>query len=198
MAIEIIDRGNKSSHFIVDGLAAAQHPNALNSFNLLYENFSDIKRIIEIGTLNGGLSLFLCQYSSFKDIPLITYDIVKKAELNNYCDYRIKNCFENNGKEIIDLINLEGRTLLLCDGGNKVNEFNFFSDHLKTGDIIMAHDYWHSPEYVKQRGWDKFWGSEIQYHQIKDSCEKNNLIPILREEIEKSFWCCFIKNEKNN
>lgn len=38
-------------------------------------------------------------------------------------------------------IKREGTTLILCDGGSKINEFNILSKYLKSGDIIMAHDY---------------------------------------------------------
>ncbi len=199
MSVEKFFReGMCKSTILVDGIPAAQHPNAIESFDKLARSYPNIKTIIEIGTLFGGFSLFLGKYSEFGEAKVITYDIKKpekSEEIKKYCDLRIKDCFSEGGKEIIDLINLSERSLILCDGGNKINEFNFFGKYLKEGDIIMAHDYWHSQEYVTERGWEKAWGREIEYKHIKETCEKFNLTPILRDDMERSYWACFIKNK---
>lgn len=129
------------------GVGAAQIPGTELVF---LEIIKDFDLIIEIGTDNGGFSVWL--YKNKKpDSLFLTYEmdpshvkIPKNHEVNDfirYCD-----CFD---PDIIDsisaLIKTRGRTLLLCDGGSKTTEFSIFSKLLKTGDVIMMHDFADSP-----------------------------------------------------
>ena len=98
-------------------------------------------RIIEIGTALGGLSVLfrLC------NAEFVTYDIedvrFDKGLFDSLgIDFRLADCFERE-KEIADLIQKEGTTLLFCDGGDKPKEFKTFARYLKPGDVICAHDY---------------------------------------------------------
>ena len=36
---------------------------------------------------------------------------------------------------------LKGKTIVLCDGGDKPREFKTFSKYLKKGDLILGHDF---------------------------------------------------------
>ena len=47
-------------------------------------------------------------------------------------------------------------TYIICDGGNKPKEFNFWAPKIPIGSIISAHD----------------WGVEISINDIKDTADK--------------------------
>jgi len=96
---------------------------------------------------------------------------------------------------VTNMISNGGKTLVLCDGGNKINEFNFYSDFIKNGDIIMAHDYSESTEFFNENINEKIWNwMEITYDDIKESVEQNNLVKYEKINFDNAVWCCFQKN----
>ena len=185
------------------GIRISQNDNAIPTFDRMFKelefNNTPIKRIIELGTFHGGLSVFLGIYCFMKNIPFITYDIKpfvhELSKVNNLfkslnIDYRIKN-INDSFEEIKNEIEKDGVTLLLCDGGDKVNEFNTFSNYLKTNDIIMAHDYAVDTFIFENEIKNKLWNwHEIQFSQIQDACEKNNLKDYMKDDFEKAVWVC--------
>jgi predicted O-methyltransferase YrrM len=97
-------------------------------------------RIIEIGTAFGGLTslvAYLCP-----NAKVFTYDnrSILQAKLPPNVTAKVVDVFDVI-EEVADLIRADGEVLLLCDGGDKVREFNTFAKYLKPGDVIMAHDY---------------------------------------------------------
>lgn len=109
-------------------------------------NETQLTRIIELGTGFGGLSILL----ALVGLEFITYDIndIRKNRplfdaLN--IDFRKADVFERID-EIKELIQKPGKTLLICDGGNKPKEFKTFAPFLKPDDIIIAHDYRYDPD----------------------------------------------------
>lgn len=180
-----------------DGVQISQVLGIYNLFNKEY--FSKFNTIIEIGTYNGGLSSYI--FDSKKDETIfVTYDIDPKVnilrERRNDIDFRIGDCFEEIiFKEITNFIKRKGCTLLICDGGDKIREFNLFSKHLKKDDIIIIHDY-------KQDNklWDEaceFWqwpyGYQSLYQDIKSAIIENNLQEYKNKESNFFLWGSFIK-----
>ena len=104
---------------------------------------SQYDNVVEIGSYNGGLSSYI--FDNLKEgASFASFDIDSSINESNRkdIDFRIKDCFSKEGqKEIIELIQQPGKTLLICDGGDKNKEFNTFSKYLKTDDIIILHDY---------------------------------------------------------
>ena len=171
----------KNMHWPFFGSFMQQTPNAVLSINRLL-NDNNFRRIIEIGTHDAGLSIFLALYCNLsKRLPQLnssvgykarttmktprdffTFDVVMRDESMTDLVQRL------GGHAIIQdvfdplcisgvgsLIKKEGQSLLICDGGNKKREFEVYSPILKQGDIIMAHDYARdatSFEKVKNRG----------------------------------------------
>jgi hypothetical protein len=151
--------------------------------DILNDN-KQIKGIIEIGTGAGSLSIFLgaeCYERRYK--PLLTYDIkkYKKPRLFDLLKvkYIVRDCFNeksiNEIKEYITDIPI----FLMCDGGIKIKEFNYFTGLLKQGSIIAAHD----------------WGDEIKLEDILGTVYKYSLEPLLENEwnrppnyIKTCFW----------
>jgi len=186
-----------------DGWGAQQNPNA---FEVFYNFIDEIKpsRILEIGTSLGGFTSFLNYASKRLNIPcnILSYDIYEKDwyidMINEGIDVRIENIFNLHytevKQEVIDFINQDGVTLILCDGGSKIHEFNLLSDYMKVGDFIMAHDYSENEETFKESVYMKIWNwHEIADKDIQDACDRNNLISYNKEIFNTVAWVCKIK-----
>ena len=186
----------KQKFLLVDGVIAAQTPGIESAFKSILKS---IDTIIEIGFNRGALSLWLDRN---KDVntKLVCYDITFQDKcVDNGIDFRQGDCFNSDViEEIKSLINRPGKTLLLCDGGNKEREFEVYSPFLKEGDIIMLHDYAHTGteyEYIKEMiGWETPY--ESSYDNIKNSVALNNLIPYQYELFKSVLWGSFIKSYK--
>jgi hypothetical protein len=91
----------------------------------------------------------------------------------------------------------DGITLVLCDGGNKIEEFKILSKYIKKGDFIMAHDYARDEKKFLDDINLKFWNwHEIQESDISNACETNGLekIQVFRETLKSPRF----KIEKTN
>ena len=165
-----------------------------------FENES-FEYVIEIGTSYGGLSLFLNEQSNIHNFKFITYDIsdvrIKKAWLDNKIpfDYRIEDCFSTNTSNFIITLLKENKCLLLCDGVNRVEEFNFFSQFITSGSYIMAHDYSTNKDYFNKNIRDTVWNwFEIEDADIMPSVDDYNLIkPEYYEKFKDVVWVCYKK-----
>jgi len=186
-----------------DGWGAQQNP---NTFEVFYNFLNEIKpaRILEIGTSLGGFTSFLNYASKRLNIPcnILSYDIYFKEwyndMINEGIDVRVENVFNDHytevKQEVIDFINQDGITLILCDGGSKIHEFKILSDYMKNNDFIMAHDYSRNEETFKENVYMKIWNwHEIADKDIQESCEKNNLISYNQEIFDTVAWVCKIK-----
>lgn len=164
------------------------------------------KRILEIGTSSGGLTLLLrdlLDNNGLEGTELRTYDVNNPQYLYQHkknIDIRVKNVFNHQyddlveKDEIVNFITQEGPTIVLCDGGSKINEFNILSQYIKKGDIIMAHDYSKNYEYFEQNIKNKIWNwCEITESHIQVSSQINNLTPYMEEEFASVVWVCKIK-----
>lgn len=154
--------------------------------------------IIEIGTYNGGLTSWFADNKK-ENCKLVSFDIDGSINTTNRSDidFRVENCFDN--KTFLDIVNLiqrDGKTLVLCDGGNKEKEFNTFSEYLKSGDVIMAHDYMENEDewQFKTNFWQWPYAADTRFSNIKNTIEKNNLSPFKYEESKFIFWASYIKN----
>lgn len=171
-----------------------QNNQIFSLFESLFKT-NNIERIIEIGTAYGGLPILL-RVIGF-DGELITYNIHDELseEVSNLfkkfsIEQRIEDVF--SCEKVIDLIQSDGTTLLICDGGNKPEEVNSFSKYLKINDLIITHDYFDNESKFKEL--EDFWGvCEIMYKDIKDACELNNIKQI---EIALSERCAMYTGRK--
>lgn len=175
------------------GIFSQQNKNFYPVFEKLF-SLNKIERILEIGTATGG---FIRAIRDLTDAQIITYDIIEtkhKAVLEeNNIIVNVKSVFEDFDF-VEDYISKKGQVLVLCDGGNKIKEFGVFSHLLKSGDIIMAHDYSYDENlyqaYIKNHVWR--W-CEIQYKDIALPVELNNLEPFMTEEFQEAVWTCWKK-----
>jgi len=174
-----------------------------NAYQVFYEFIKDVrpKRILEIGTALGGFTTFLkiiCDDLNL-DTNIRSYDIHKHPWYNDIIslgvDIRVENIFSDGfldmDQEVKDFIKQEGVTIVLCDGGWKIGEFNLISDYIKSGDFILAHDYAENREVFDEKIYGKIWNwLEIQESDIHESCLRNNLSSYQKEVFESVVWVC--------
>lgn len=178
-----------------------QKPVVMDIFPILLNKINPL-RVIEIGTGQGGLSMFIKDNLKL-NVEFYTFDInelkyhsgliengIKVVyknifidEVNNYNSYNVKQEWE----EIFKIT----PKLVICDGGNKKAEFNCLAKYLNQGDIIMLHDYSTNREtFEKLNVWNWL---ECQYSDIQSSCENYNLQPYMHDVFLNVAWGCFIK-----
>ena len=158
---------------------------------------STFTNIVEIGTYNGGLTSWL--FDNLKEGgKLISYDIDGTINHTNRkdIDFRVDDCFADQPfKDIIELIQSEGRTLVVCDGGNKAKEFNIFSKYLKSNDVIIAHDYCENDTEWKEK--TDYWQWPYEADTLPDlislAIKENNLEPYKYEQFKFLLWASYIK-----
>lgn len=175
------------------GIFTQQNKNFYPAFEKLFAQ-ENIVRVLEIGTATGG---FIRAVRDLTNAEIITYDVIEtkhKATLEeNNISVNVQSVFEDYDT-VEDYISRKGQTLVLCDGGNKIKEFEVFSRILKSGDIIMAHDYSRDENlyqaYIKNHVWR--W-CEIQYKDIALPVADNNLEPYMTDEFQEAVWTCWKK-----
>ena len=192
----------------------AKYNNMISQQNLYFLNnlktiLNDIKphRIIEIGTSRGATTLLLSDLLvelGLPDSKIKSFDIHKRPHLRDVSrsnlELYIGNIFIyhetklSNPEEIVDFLSRDKVNLILCDGGNKIAEFNILSQYLKKGDIIMAHDYSPDKDTFNKEYKDKIWNwLEISDKDIEDSVNQYNLEPYNMELIKPTAWVAKIK-----
>lgn len=190
------------------GIMLQQHEDYQTQFTKLLETTRP-KRILEIGTGAGGLTLFLRDtlnelglretYLKSYDVNNTTFDSnvhdLTNLELSKENLFGGGNEFVLERKDLIEpYIQSEGLTIVLCDGGNKIKEFNQISQLLKQGDIIMAHDYCENNEMFLSEYKDKIWNwCEIQEKDIENACVREGLENFMKHDFNKIVWVCKIK-----
>lgn len=194
--------------FVYKGIVVQQHENVGVVFKNMFESLKP-KRILEIGTASGGLTLLLrdiLDELSFVDTHIKSYDVVEKHFLKSHIENGInieviiKDVFNHSYNELVEVeeiksyIQQDGVTVVLCDGGSKKNEFRLISEYLKSGDIIMAHDYSPNEKVFHDNVNDKIWNwLEIQDSDIQQSVIKYDLKPFMPEEFMNVVWVCKMK-----
>lgn len=191
------------------GFHACQTAHVLDFFNYLFDRLEEecdytnidrgtpLKRIIELGCGGGGLSTFLALYCCEHDVEYHLFDygpntyypkpISRLGAIFHHC-----NIFEENvAKFITELIQREGISLVLCDNGDKVREFNTYAAVVKVGDIICAHDYSDSMEKFMREMHGNVWDSmEISHKDIRESCDKFSLATFHEGIANQQAWTC--------
>ena len=212
--MEIENRITRKSNLeINDSLSAFDNYPAQqthNVYEIFYKFLLDVKpkRIIEIGTAMGGFTMFLKKISIETNLnfDVITYDINEnynyQALIDAGIELNIQNVFDENystvSESVLNLIKSEGTTIVLCDGGHKISEFNLLSKYIKPGDFILAHDYSKTIDEFKSEIFKKVWNwCEITYDDIENSINSNDLYEYNPSIFKNAAWGCFKKNNIN-
>lgn len=185
------------------GYTAMQHQN----YDVVFSKFlkeQQFSHILEIGTASGGFTLFLRE--TLPEAEVLSYDVnqvpwhdeIRKSNV----DIRIQNIFDDKIKGVTEVASLTDeyainfiknskKLLILCDGGNKIAEFNCLSKYMKSGDFIMAHDYSLDVDYFNNNIKNKIWlWCEIIEKDIENSCKIDNLEDYNRDEFQSVVWIC--------
>lgn len=180
---------------IYNGVQISQVLGIYLFFNRDY--LSQFDNIIEIGTYNGGLSSYIFDNKK-RRASFFSYDIDSKINQTKREDieFIIGDCFEpENSDNISGTISSFGKTLLICDGGDKTREFNYFSQFLKKDDVIILHDYKQD-----QESWDEYtsywqwpYGFETSYEDIQEKVNLFGLAPHDNKRANFYLWGSFIK-----
>lgn len=164
-------------------------------------------RIIEIGTARGGTTLAMSNIlikNNLHDVKIKTFDITIRHHLKGLTisniEFYVGNIFNwsksvlSKPEEITNFLSKTGRNLIMCDGSNKVKEFNILSQYLKVNDVIMAHDYAPNKEIFESDYIGKIWNHmEISDKDIKNTVETCNLEPYNNKLIKRTAWVAKIK-----
>jgi len=190
-----------SEHYaVIENIVSAQTPKTLEVFEKIIKEFD---LILEIGTYRGAFTMWL--YNNKKEgAKFKTYEANKDfieipMEKREEIDIMITNCFSKEClDDVINLINTHGRTLILCDGGDKNTEFKTFSQYIKPQDVIMLHDFTQNSQdstefdkYRELRNWPHW--AESSYDAIEEAVKENELEGFLYDEFKSVFWGSFIK-----
>lgn len=174
----------------------AQSKNIVDVFPQFVKDFDTI---IEIGTFTGAFTYYLSTISK-EDCKIYSWDINESyREIHNIpkTEFILDNCFSPSSINRIDSIIKTGdRVLFLCDGGDKELEFSLFSSYLKSGDVIMLHDYAETEQEYEMIKKDIEWPTPSESHlsYIKKYIDYNNLTPYYYDELKKVMWGSWVKS----
>ena len=192
----------------------SKYENIRSQQNLyFFENLKNIlneikpHRIIEIGTARGATTLYMSDLLTelkLNDTKIKTFDIIQRDHLidveRDNIEFYIGNIFNYSLKElskpeeIVNFLSNDGTNLIMCDGGNKILEFEILSKYLKKGDVIMAHDYAPNKEVFEKDYKDKIWNwMEITDNDINEAVKEYNLEPYKMDLIKPTAWVAKIK-----
>lgn len=178
-------------HEPIKGLPLAQNIHIKEAFEPLSKLRFD--RVVEFGTQNGGFTIFISRLFN----KVITFDNKSFRQTLDAFDkftniYFTKMDIFKDEKSIGNIISQKGKVLLLCDNGNKIKEVKTFSKYLKSGDLIMAHDYASSREHFKKKIQGKYWDC-LEITDADIDFEKHGLHKIDSVLTDKTAWLCAVK-----
>jgi len=191
-------------HFLYNGKHTISQIDGIENYFKQFLNLEKFDTIIEIGTQMGGLTYLIDDVikKTESTSKIYTFDIGYRDYVDEECKSRGIEfiCMDEYSEEfnikINDLIQTGGKVLLLCDGGNKIYEFNKYSDIIKFGDFIMVHDYSFDDDVFNSKIKNIIWNwCEVQYKDIKDSVIRNHLIEYNEVNFNDAVWGCFTKIE---
>jgi hypothetical protein len=131
------------------GFKAVQSWTAYYCLTKILNKNPNIFKIIELGTGDGGFSIFLSLLVAPKGGEVLTYDIQEPhtawfnfvTKQNLPIDFRCKSVFSLEVQNEIREFIKDGRVLIFCDNGKKPQEVRTYAPMLKRNDLIMAHDW---------------------------------------------------------
>lgn len=193
-----------SGIFMYQGIHTVQQVSNIKYFfeKLLKKENFDV--IIELGTSFGGLTYILDDIIKENDLThnIHTFDIsykdyVDSQLIDRKCHYHI---FDEETdifiSKVSELLRINGKTLLLCDGGDKKYEFSVLSKFLKFGDFIMAHDYSYDRNIFEQRILNKIWNwFEISYEDVIPYLMEYGIEEYKDIDFTDAVWGCFKKTK---
>lgn len=189
-------RGGCELLFRYRDVYCSQSRNVFTALDALYEATKDrpAETIVEVGTFHGGFTRILRDHNVSMWAKMHSFDI--KDTLDTpvpNVEMHIGDCFADNGAAVSSLTTAPGRCYVFCDGGAKEKEVNFFSGHLKPGDLILCHDYVKDASNITDEEAARWKNYESQFKNVKDALEKNGCEPFMEAEMARGIWGCWLK-----
>jgi hypothetical protein len=150
-----------------NGLVAQQSAGVFDAFP---DALAELRpaRVLEVGTGHGGFAVFLRH--ALNDLglyatPVVTVDTTDRpgyhAVRGEGVDVRVEQVFSPayaaTAPWVGGYVAGPGPTLVLCDGDDRAGEFGALAAALKSGDVIMAHDYAPDAEYLRRHAGATGW-----------------------------------------
>jgi hypothetical protein len=188
-----------NQEFAYKGSHCSQRIDVIPALDRLYDYLEKNNRlpvnIVELGSLHTGLTKIFSDHDLSNDSSILSIDIHRYEHYQpiNKVDYVVGDMWNPDlYQKIIDKIQEKKTCLLFCDGGDKIREFNTFSQYLKSGDIILAHDY--APDKAKffQEIGESYWRCiECYDSAIDDAVKNHSLKPLSELNMHRAMWCVF-------
>jgi cephalosporin hydroxylase len=205
----IEERITKKTNLKVNDSLSSFDGHSAQQFHDVYQVFYDFikevkpKRILEIGTALGGFTIFLKTVTDELNLNtnILTFDITARPWYDDMrkkgIDVRVEDIFGDFSEiptNIKEFIQSEGVTIVLCDGGWKIGEFNLLSKFIKNDDFILAHDYCLDKITFEKEINNQTWNwCEIIEDDISESSKVNNLEFYNQDTFSKVVWVCKTK-----
>lgn len=120
------------------GIPVAQHLCDTVLWEALLNTYDYVTAIVELGTWQGGFSLYLDAQARWRGIEFHTFDITDpEREIPGFEKIDIYRHADELGKRFAEM----GPIVLFCDGGNKPRELKTFPPYLHKESIIVVHDW---------------------------------------------------------
>lgn len=192
------DANHGCSHLMhYGGVRCSQTPRVLKALDELHAALSGepATMVIEIGTLYGAFTQILRDHDISKAAQVHTFDVQSTLSKSLEGDIieHIGSVFDSNFSTVVDLIQLPGRCLVFCDGGDKEQEVRTFCQHLKVGDVIMCHDYTKEASWIGSAavgGWPAY---ESLYCNVQTALESHGCEPFLEAQMLLAAWGCWMR-----
>lgn len=166
------------------GVIAQQHPGAFDALGEFFCRYIPA-RIVEIGTAAGGLTMMLADLVT--NAKIRTYDVRpcrNSAALRRMgIDLRVADS-RQIADDLGSFAGQPGRTVIVCDGGNKPAEVKMAAELAKSGDIILAHDY--APD--RQRWLSHYRGRIWNWCEITDAHIPDRLKKLREPRLAGCAW----------
>ena len=163
-------------HGVYKGFEVPQSPQAFEAWRFIVAVYKP-DRIVELGTGRGVFSCFLRSlvgrrsFFTFDRVPRFLPEALPEEEEPLDDNFHQADIFKRP-REVIQIMTRPGRTLLFCDNGNKVHEWELFGPRLKDGDMIAVHD----------------WRREIVPDDVQAGVEEWGLVHAPCEDPYTCFW----------
>jgi hypothetical protein len=146
--------------------------------------------IYEIGSGNGGFSMWLAKKANEMNATFTTVDIKPiEKEVQSEIEFYggvFKNVEHKQGN--VDEVLIKGRhNLLLIDGAEKVPPFKYFAKFIRPGDFMLTHDFYSNEE-------DYEYGT-FTLKDVATSIIENKLIIKFNELFDGTLWLCVTKGD---
>jgi len=171
-----------------------QHPDCKKYFQdfLLHIKPS---RILELGTANGGLTYILRSITSMQILTVDRDTSYLDRRVYSYADVLTGDFYDTafQHKHILPFINQKGTTLVLCDGFEKIKQYNVFVKFIKPNDVIAVHDYFPTEEYFKKEVEGKTWNWCMITDDDMQASNSKYKMENIYTDINDIFWASKIK-----